>query len=182
MNLSKRSVDVTTLDPKINNRLQEVRKVLQQIDVIKEQVQAQVGDLLKKQNELEKQLGVFNNELMGTLKELKDHAIQAEGIYVELKHGRRSPKVGFDYLAERVNSQLLTAANEAITKAAEFASAPTFKSTTVPASLSKRFDKQASLKDWITKKWNSLTQWLSSLKAKVKSAGKSVNELDALTR
>jgi len=182
MNLSKRSVDVKTLDPKVENRLAEVKKVLQQVDVLKKQVNDQVGDLLKQISDLEKRVGMFNAELIPLLKELHDHAISAEGIYVELKRGRRSPKSGYDYLAERVNSQLLAAAQEAMEKASEFAQSPSFSLRA--ASISKRAEnmKLAGLLDWVSKKWHDLVKWLAILKTKVSEIGSDVKKLEMMTR
>lgn len=173
----KESADISQIDPKIQNRIKAVKKVYQQIDTVQKQINEAVGDLQNQIKDLEKQAGIFMKEIIPVLKDLEDHAIAAEGIFIELKKGRRSPKVGYEYLAERVSSELLLAAEEAMTKVAEFA-----KSPTVTVSNSNQMTKNAGLFDWLKRKWNDLLNWLKGLKRKNTEIGKALSELDKITK
>lgn len=168
----KESTDVSNVDPKISNRIKQIKKIYQQIKEIESTIKEQVGDLQKQAKDLEKQAQVFYKEILPILKDVEDHALEAEGIFIELKAGRRSPKVGYDLLASKVNSELLSMAEKAMTEAAQFAQKPTVKLTHV---------KTAGLGDWLKKQWNKLKSWVSSLKKQEKSIGKAVKDLKAAT-
>ena len=172
----KVSVDIKELDPKIQNRILQVKKVYQQINEIEKAIKEQVGDLQKQISVLEKQTKIFEKELIPVLKELEDHAITAEGIFIELKSGNRSPKVGYEYLAERVTSELLLAAEEAISKAAEFARAPS-----ITVSKKEQIEKTAGIFDWLKEQWNKLVNFVKSLKTRSRSLDKLILELDRKT-
>lgn len=168
----KQSVDVSGLDPKINNRIQEIKKIYQKISVIQKEVSERVGTLQKEIKDLEKQAKIFEKQLLPVLKEVEDHALQAEGIFIELKKGRRSPKVGYEFLADKVNSELLMAAEEAISVAAAFAQSPTVKLS----------NKTAGVFDAIKSYWNRFITAIKSVKSKLTKSKKTLNELDKLTR
>jgi len=170
------ATEVGELDPKIGNRIKQMKDIYQKMKKIEEEISTKVGNLQKELKSLEKQSGIFEKELMPILKDLQDHAIKAEGIYVELKTGRRSPKVGYDYLAERVNSEMLRAAEEAIAKAAEFAQSPSI----ALASINKQI-KTAGIFDGLKKLWDKFTGWIKGMKKKVDEIGNNVDKLDAIT-
>jgi len=167
------STDVKTLDKKLQNRIEEVKKIYIKIDGVKKVIAEKVGSLEKEIKALEKQTEIFEKELIPVLKQLEDHAIQAEGVFIELKSGKRSPKVGYDYLAEKVNSELLRLAEEAMTKAAEFAQKPTIKVATT---------RVAGIIDFIKAQWDKLVKFVSELKKGTDGVGKLVSKLDAMTK
>ena len=166
------AADVSTLDPKIQNRVKEMKKVHQQIKEIQDRVSEQVGDLLKQIKTLEKQSGIFEKEIMPELKRLEDHAIRAEGILIELKAGKRSPKVGYEFLASKVTSELISAAEEAMTEAAKFAHAPTIEVT------SKKI--AGKILDWLSMKFKVLINWAQSLTAKNDRIGAMLDQVEGV--
>jgi hypothetical protein len=170
------ATEVADVDPKIGNRIKQMKEIYQKMKVIELEIATKIGSLQKELKTLEKQTAIFEKELMPVLKELQDHSIKAEGIYIELKSGRRSPKVGYEYLAEKVNSQLLAAAEEVIAKAAEFAQSPS-----ITMSSSNGMKKRAGVFDWIKEKWNKFTGWIKSLSQQSKAIGKDLFELDKMT-
>lgn len=167
------STDVKTLDKKLQNRIEEVKKIYIKIDGVKKVIAEKVGSLEKEIKALEKQTEIFEKELIPVLKQLEDHAIQAEGVFIELKSGRRSPKVGYDFLAEKVNSDLLRLAEEAMSKAAEFAQNPSIKVAST---------RIAGIFDFLKAQWDKLVKFVSQFKKDTDSVGKLVSKLDATTK
>lgn len=173
----KVSVNISEVDPKIQNRIKEVKKIYQQISVIENTIREQVEDLQNQVKQLQKQAQIFEKQLIPVLKELQDHAIEAEGVFIQLKKGRRSPKVGYEYLADKVSSELLMAAEEVITDAAEFA-----KGLTISVSSTDGLEKTAGkFTDWLKNQWNKLVSFVNKLKSRSNSVKKSINELKRAT-
>lgn len=173
-NENKEATDVKTLDKKMQNRIAEVKKIYVKIDAIKGLISEKIKALDEEMKALERQTKVFEKEFMPVLMELEDHAIAAEGIFIELKAGRRSEKVGYEYLAQKVNSELLTAAENAIKSAAEFAKSPTIKVGSI--------QKQAGMLDWLRDQWNNLIGFLRGFKKQTDDVGNAIHELDKLTK
>lgn len=169
----KESVDISTVDPKIQNRIIEVKKIYQKINEVQKIIDEQTASFQRQIKDLEKQTKIFEKEILPVLKTLSDHAIQAEGIFIEIKAGKRSPKVGYEFLASRVESSLMTAAEEAITKAAEFA-----KSMTVTVA-SKQ--KTAGVFDWLKDMWNKAVNFVKTLKQHANVISDLIDQLDKNT-
>jgi peptidoglycan hydrolase CwlO-like protein len=167
----KESADVGTLDTKIQNRVKEMKKVHQQIKEIQDRINEQVGDLYKQIKTLEKQSGIFEKEIMPELKRLEDHTIRAEGILIELKAGRRSPKVGYEFLASKVASELITGAEEAMAEAAKFAQAPTIEITSNKKTAGK-------ILDFLIMKFRSLISWAQNLTARNDKIGAMLEQIE----
>ena len=165
------AADVTELDPKIQNRVKELKKIHQQIKEVQDKVSEQVGDLLKQIKTLEKQSEIFEKEIMPELKRLEDHSIRAEGILIELKSGRRSPKVGYEFLVSKVASELITAAEQAMTEVAKFAQSPSIEVTSNKRTAGK-------ILDWLVMKFKSLIDWAKNLTAKNDSIATMLEEIE----
>lgn len=172
----KSAADISKLDPKIQNRIGEVKKIYQKIKVIQDSINEQVSDLQSQIKDLEKQAKIFEKQLMPTLSELEDHAVEAEGIFIQLKKGRRSPKVGYEYLADKVTSELLMAAEDAITDAAKFA-----KGLTIKVSKADGTTKTAGITDWLKKQWDNLVSFVTKLKNRNKSIKNLLTQLKKAT-
>jgi len=160
-------------DPKIENRIKEVGKIIKQMDQIKDEIEKLVGDKQKELKALEKQLGQFYKQIVPVLKEVKGHALTVDNIYVELKKGRRSPKTGYEYLAERVNSEMLKLAEEAMTAAAQFAQKPTVTVSKTKVT--------AGFFDWIKAKWGALMSIIKGMKKSSSDIGKLASKLEKAT-
>ena len=172
------AADVSELEPKVQNRVKELKKIHQQIKEIEDRVKEQVGDLQKQIKTLEKQSSIFEKEIMPELKRLEDHAIRAEGILIELKPGKRSPKVGYEFLASKVSSELIAAAEEAITKAAEFAQNPTIE---IPDAVKASKKKTAGrILEWFAEKFRMLLGWAESLTVRNDKIGTMLDELEGV--
>lgn len=171
--VNKVAVDISEVDPKIQNRISKIKEIYQQIKRKKDAIQEQVGSIQQEIKVLERQAKIFEKEVLPILKDLEDHAITAEGIFIELKKGRRSPKEGYDFLASKVNSDLLKAAEAVIADAATFAKSPSITVSHV---------KTAGILQWLKKRWQQLVGWAKKLKGVEKSLGKSVADLDRATR
>jgi hypothetical protein len=174
----KEAIDISQVDPKIQNRIMEVKKIYQKIKVVQDTIDAQVADLNKQIKDMEKQTKIFEKEILPVLKTLEDHAIQAEGIFLELKAGKRSPKVGYEFLASHVESSLMSAAEEAITKAAEFAKGMTVTVSSKSHPTKYSFSlKNAGIVQWMKDRWESLVNFVHTLKKKVTEAGDAIDQL-----
>jgi len=169
----KQATDVTEMPEKVQNRIKELKKVHQQIKDLQDKISEQVGDLQKQIKVLEKQSGIFEKEIMPELKTLQDHTIRAEGILIELKSGRRSPKVGYEFLASKVTSELITAAEEAMAKAAEFAQAPSIEVTSKMKTAGKALT-------WLIDKFKGLLGWARSLIKKNQKIESLIEELEGV--
>jgi len=169
----KSAVDISEVDPKISNRIAKIKEIYQDINKIQKIIDNQVKTMTEEIKDLKKQASTFEREILPTLQQIEDHAIKAEGIVIELKKGRRSPKIGYDYLASRVNSDLLKAAEEAMSAASQFAKSPSITVSHV---------KTAGILNWLKQRWNDLISWVKKLKTREKSLSQSVKELDQLTK
>lgn len=167
------ATEVADIEPKLQNRIKEMKKVHQQIKEIQDRVSEQVGDLLKQIKTLEKQSAIFEKEIMPELKRLEDHTIKAEGILIELKAGRRSPKVGYEFLASRVASELITGAEQAMAEAAKFAQAPSIEITSNKKTAGK-------ILDFLIMKFRSLINWAQNLTARNDKIGALLEQIEGV--